>query len=90
MRVRLTDGTRRVDISTRPDEQHTLEQIEATAVRLLTALDREQPVDDEQHRTPIGFMPQPNLDGVALSADTERSDQDARPERYTEWGDDRT
>ncbi|MFJ8755665.1 hypothetical protein [Streptomyces cyaneofuscatus] len=89
MRVRLTDGTRRVDISTGPDEQHTLEQIEATAARLLTALDREHP-DDEQHRTPIGFTPQPNLDGVALSADSERSDQDARPERYTEWGDDRT
>ncbi|MFD3980774.1 hypothetical protein ACFWR6_19505 [Streptomyces griseus] len=90
MRVRLTDGTREVDISTRPDEQHTLEQIEATAIRLLTALDREQPVDDDQHHTQIGFTPQHTLDGVALSADTERSDQDARPERYTEWGDDRT
>ncbi|MDX3488311.1 hypothetical protein [Streptomyces sp. ID05-18] len=90
MRVRLTDGTREVDINTGPDEQHALDQIEATALRLLTTLDREQPVDDEQHRTPIGFTPQPTLDGVALSADTERSDQDARPERYSKWGNDRT
>ncbi|MYT60140.1 hypothetical protein GTW29_26090 [Streptomyces sp. SID7834] len=87
MRVRLTDGTREVEIRTEADEQHTLDQVEATAVRLLTALDREP--TDEQRRTPIGFASQPDVDGVALSSDTERSDQDERPERYTEWGDDR-
>ncbi|MFI7239682.1 hypothetical protein [Streptomyces cyaneofuscatus] len=88
MRVRLTDGTRRVDISTGPDEQHTLDQIEATAVRLLTALDREpNTTDTEPRRAPVGFTAAPDLDGVALGADTERSDQVARPERYTEWGD---
>lgn len=89
MRVRLTDGTRVVDISTTAGEQHTLEQIETTAVRLLTALDH-APNDDEPNRTPIGFTTQPDLDRLALSADTERSDQDERPERYTEWSDDRT
>lgn len=89
MRVRLTDGTREVEIRTDADEQQTLDQVEAAALRLLTALDREPTNDDEPKRTPIGFAAQHDLDGVALSADTERSDQDDRPERYTEWGDDR-
>ncbi|MFJ3587520.1 hypothetical protein ACIQUY_29310 [Streptomyces sp. NPDC090231] len=87
MRVRLTDGTREVKIRTDADEQSTLDQVEAAAVRLLTALDRAP--TGEPARAPIGFASQPTLDGVALSADTERSDQDDRPERYTEWGDDR-
>ncbi|MEV8349044.1 hypothetical protein ACFVTT_15695 [Streptomyces niveus] len=83
MRVRLTDGTREVDIMTRPDEQPTLEQIEATAVRLLTALDRE-PADDEPNRTPIGFAPQYDLDRVSLDSTIERADQDDEPEQYDE------
>ncbi|MFJ8760826.1 hypothetical protein [Streptomyces cyaneofuscatus] len=91
MRVRLTDGTRTVDISTTPNEQHTLDQIEATAVRLLTALDREPKTDDtEPRRAPVGFTAAPDLDGVALGAEAERSDQAKRPERYTEWGEDGT
>ncbi|MFJ9979681.1 hypothetical protein [Streptomyces cyaneofuscatus] len=91
MRVRLTDGTRRVDITTGPDEQHTLEQVEATAVRLLAALDREPNTSDtEPRRAPVGFTAAPDLDGLALSADAERSDQAARPGRYTEWGEDGT
>lgn len=85
MRVRLTDGTREVEIETRTA---TLPDIEAAALRMLTALGPE-PTDDEPNRTPIGFTSQPDLDRLALSADTERSDQDERPERYTEWGDDR-
>lgn len=89
MRVRLTDGARVVDISTTTGEQHTLEQIETTAVRLLTALDH-APTDDQPNRTPIGFTTQPDLDRLALTADTERADQDEQPERYTEREDDRT
>lgn len=81
MRVRLVDGAREIEIEGRTSTP--LHDLEATALRLLAALDRE-PADEPQ-RTPIGFTP--DLDGVALSSDTERSDQDARPERYTEWGD---
>ncbi|MFB7212717.1 hypothetical protein [Streptomyces sp. NPDC056255] len=86
MCVRLTDGTREIDISTTPDEHHTLEQIEATAVRLLTALDC-QPAN-EQHRTPIGFAAL-DLDRVSLDSTTERADQDDEPEHYNEPEDDR-
>ncbi|RPK76630.1 hypothetical protein EES45_22995 [Streptomyces sp. ADI97-07] len=86
MRVHLTDGTRTVEIETRTA---TLADIEAAALRLLAALGTE-PADDEQQRAPIGFTPKPDLDRIALSADTERADQDERPERYTEWGDNRT
>lgn len=89
MRVRLTDGTRVVDISTTAGEQHTLEQIETTAARLLAALDTEPAGSGRPNRTPIGFAPSLTLDGTALTADIERADQEARPERYTEWGDDR-
>lgn len=84
MRVRLTDGTREVDIMTRPDEQPTLDQIEATAVRLLTALDREPADDDEPSRTPIGFTVQHDLDRIALDSTIERADQDDEPEQYDE------
>ncbi|MFB6875682.1 hypothetical protein [Streptomyces sp. NPDC056323] len=88
MRVRLTDGTRKIDISTTPDERHTLEQIEATAVRLLTALDYEPA--DEQHRAPIGFAALDlDLDRVSLDSTTERADQDDEPEHYNEPEDDR-
>ncbi|MFJ8855254.1 hypothetical protein [Streptomyces sp. NPDC102437] len=80
MRVRLTDGTREIDISTNPGEQTTLEQIEATAIRLLTALDSEPA--DEQHRTPIGFTAL-DLDRVSLDSTTERADQ-TEPEHYDE------
>ncbi|EST22784.1 hypothetical protein [Streptomyces niveus] len=83
MRVRLTDGTREVEIEGRTTTP--LADLEATALRLFAVLDRE-PADEPQ-RAPIGFTP--DLDGVALSSDTERSDQDARPERFTEWEDDR-
>lgn len=67
MRLRLTDGTRRLDITT-PD--HTpLEQLEATAHRLYTALtpDPEPPANPAH---PVGFT----LDGVSLDATTERAE----------------
>ncbi|MFF7365633.1 hypothetical protein [Streptomyces sp. NPDC008125] len=85
MRVRLTDGTRRVDISTGPGERATLDHLEAAAVRLLTALDRE-PADDTEQRAPIGFTPQLTLDGVSLDSVIERSDQD--DEQYVDPEDD--
>ncbi|MEU6920051.1 MULTISPECIES: hypothetical protein [unclassified Streptomyces] len=82
MRVRVTDGTREVEIRTDPDEQHpTLDQVEATAVRLLNALDQ-QPAD-EPNRTPIGFAAQYDLDRVSLDSTTERGDQ-TEPEHYDE------
>ncbi|MFJ2249430.1 hypothetical protein ACIQGT_40390 [Streptomyces sp. NPDC093108] len=84
MRVRLTDGTRQIDISTNPDEQTTLDQVEATAIRLLTALDCEP--TDEQH-APIGFTAL-DLDRVSLDSTTERADQ-TEPEHYDEPEDDR-
>ncbi|WP_030747603.1 hypothetical protein [Streptomyces sp. NRRL F-5135] len=84
MRVRLTDGTREIDIRTDPGEQQpTLDQIEATAIRLLTALDHE-PADTEPKRTPIGFTAQCDLDRVSLDSAIERSDQDDETERYDE------
>ncbi|MFI5808993.1 hypothetical protein [Streptomyces sp. NPDC051561] len=64
MRVRLTDGTRRVDIHTHPDEQTPLDHIEATALRLLAALGPEP----EPSSNPIGF--------VALDSTLERADPD--------------
>ncbi|MEV8394817.1 MULTISPECIES: hypothetical protein [unclassified Streptomyces] len=83
MRIRLTDGTREVEIRTEPGEQQlTLDQVEATAVRLLTALDREPA--DEPSRTPFGFTAQYDLDRVSLDSLVERSDQDDEPERYDE------
>ncbi|MFF1498693.1 hypothetical protein ACFVZR_02150 [Streptomyces sp. NPDC058316] len=88
MRVRLTDGIRKVEIKTDPDEQQpTLDQVGATAVRLLTALDHE-PVD-EPNRTPIGFTTQYDLDRVSLDSTIERTDQDDEPEHYDEPEDDR-
>lgn len=65
MRVRLTDGTRRVDIQTHPDEQTPLDHIEAAALRLLAALDVEP---EPEQPNPIGF--------VALDSTIERADPD--------------
>ncbi|MYW99937.1 MULTISPECIES: hypothetical protein [unclassified Streptomyces] len=91
MRVRLTDGTHEVDITTTPSEQATLDQVEAAALRLLTALRPPAPPPTPEDtpppgRAPLGFTPAPDMDGVALTADAERSDQSERPGRYTEWG----
>lgn len=83
MRVRLTDGTRTVDIRTHPGEQTRLDHIEATALRLLTALDREPADDDARH--PIGFSG--DLDRIALDSLVERSDQDD-PDPYDDPEDD--
>lgn len=69
MRLRLTDGTRRLDITT-PDDT-PLDQLEATAHRLYAALtpDPEQPTPTTH---PIGFTP--DMDGVSLDATTERAE----------------
>ncbi|MFE9300537.1 hypothetical protein [Streptomyces sp. NPDC006856] len=91
MHVRLNDGTHEVDITTTPSEQSTLDQVEATALRLLTALRPPEPPPTPEDaplpgRVPLGFTPARDMDGVALTADAERSAQSERPGRYTEWG----
>lgn len=68
MRVRLTDGTRQIDIRA---PGATLADVEATARRLLDALPPgpdTPPADDT--RPPFGYT----LDGTSLGADTERAD----------------
>lgn len=67
MRVRLTDGTREVEI--RAPSSTPLPTLEDTARRLLTALGDTDP-DTEQPRT-FGFG---SLDGVALDSTTERAE----------------
>jgi hypothetical protein len=71
MRVRLTDGTRHIDIHA---PSATLADIEATTLRLLTALpppDSTPPTEDTP-RDPFGFT----LDGTSLGADADRADTD--------------
>ncbi|MBQ1122630.1 hypothetical protein [Streptomyces sp. B15] len=72
MRVRLTDGTREVEISTRgtTDDTALLRQIERTARRLYAAL----PTEPSSGRSPFGFGR--HLDGIALDSATERADPD--------------
>ncbi|MFD3517722.1 hypothetical protein [Streptomyces sp. NPDC058657] len=69
MRVRLTDGTRRVDIHTHPTEHTPLDHIEATALRLLAALGTDP---EPEQSNPIGF--------VALDSTIERADPDIEPD----------
>ncbi|MGW4028235.1 hypothetical protein ACWEFL_02765 [Streptomyces sp. NPDC004838] len=77
MRIRLTDGTRRIDIHA---DGTPLAHVEATAHRLLAAL---TPSDTAPEHPPFGFTPDDTpLDGTALSSDTERA------EPYTEPGPD--
>ncbi|WP_431784344.1 hypothetical protein [Streptomyces chumphonensis] len=74
MRVRLTDGTRQVDItapSTTP-----LPDLESTTLRLLAALTPD-PEPTPPHRG-VGFGQQ--LDGISLDSTIERSDQDDAPD----------
>lgn len=75
MRVRLTDGTREVEI-TAPGSA-PLPEVEDTARRLY-ALTRPQPEADEHDTHPIGFG---SLDGVTLDSNLERSDQDDEAEQ---------
>ncbi|MEV3855070.1 hypothetical protein AB0J38_12175 [Streptomyces sp. NPDC050095] len=84
MRIRLTDGTREVEIKTEgaDDEPALLRQIERSARRLLNAMPRRTLT---RNLVPFGFGRQ--LDGVALNSSHERSDQDA-PEREDEDEDD--
>ncbi|AZM53326.1 hypothetical protein DMA15_12620 [Streptomyces sp. WAC 01529] len=75
MRVRLTDGTREVEIRTdgSTDDPALLRQIERTARRLLDAMPAPPHTTSP---TPFGFGRQLDLDRVALDSTLERSDQD--------------
>ncbi|MFI6465683.1 hypothetical protein [Streptomyces sp. NPDC050538] len=72
MRVRLTDGTREVEIRTdgTADDPVLLRQIERTARRLLDAM------PTPHHAAPqrFGFGRQLDLDRVALDSVAERAD----------------
>ncbi|MET9816530.1 hypothetical protein [Streptomyces sp. NPDC006355] len=74
MRVRLTDGTREVEIRTdgTTDDAPLLRQIERTARRLLDAM----PAPHHAAPQRFGFGRQLDLDRVALDSVAERSDQD--------------
>lgn len=77
MRVRLSDGTREVEIRAAGSEPALLRQAERTARRLLDAM----PADTEptpSNGSPIGFGRE--LDGVSLDSTIERVDQDDEPE----------
>lgn len=78
MRVRLTDGTREVDIKTdgAADDPALLRQIERTARRLYAAL----PTEPTVSRSPFGFGRHLDLDGVALGSQAELADQDDDPD----------
>lgn len=85
MRVRLTDGTREVELEATDTPLHDLE---STALRLLAAI---HPPPDEQTPHPIGFAP--SLDGVALDSHIERAeppdtDQDDEPDEGEQHGPD--
>ncbi|MGW6531461.1 hypothetical protein [Streptomyces venezuelae] len=74
MRVRITDGTREVDIRcddapTRPGRtpSPTLTEVEDAARRLMQAMT----VSEAPHANPVGFTVDTSLDST-----TERSDQD--------------
>ncbi|MFM9637617.1 hypothetical protein [Streptomyces turgidiscabies] len=73
MRVRLTDGTREVEIRTdgTADDAPLLRQIERTARRLLAAMPT-----PPHHAAPqrFGFGRQLDLDRVALDSVAERAD----------------
>ncbi|MGO4630513.1 hypothetical protein AB4225_06150 [Streptomyces sp. 2RAF24] len=82
MRVRITDGTREVELASR---RATLPELEATALRLLAAI---PPVGDDNTPTPDDDTPHPHpaplgftLDGVSLSSDTERAEPYVEPGR---------
>ncbi|MYT26114.1 hypothetical protein GTW69_38590 [Streptomyces sp. SID7760] len=68
MRIRLTDGTRRIDIQT---SNTPLADVEAIAIRLLAAMPH-PPQDPPDTPHPIGFTP--DLHGVSLDSTTERAD----------------
>ncbi|MER7350938.1 hypothetical protein ABT390_36645 [Streptomyces aurantiacus] len=74
MRVRLTDGTREVDITAKGSDPALLRQAERTARRLLDAMQTEPSTS----RGAFGFGR--HLDGVALDSATERADQDDEPD----------
>ncbi|MFF2189255.1 hypothetical protein [Streptomyces sp. NPDC058155] len=79
MRVRLTDGTRSLDIRA---EGATLDQLEATTLRLLAAL---PPPPEQTHPTPTPFGYTADLDRVSLDANTERAApayDDLLPDEY--------
>lgn len=81
MRVRLTDGTREVDITLKGSDPAQLRQAERTARRLLDAMHTEPRAGNDS----FGYGR--HLDGVALDSTTERADQDDEPyvdEQYDE------
>ncbi|WP_329032245.1 hypothetical protein OIE71_04695 [Streptomyces sp. NBC_01725] len=68
MRVRLTDGTRTLDIRAKGV---TLDQLEATTLRLLAAL---PPPPEQTHPTPTPFGYTADLDRIALDSSAERAE----------------
>ncbi|MGC4946187.1 hypothetical protein ACLQ2N_08270 [Streptomyces sp. DT224] len=95
MRVRLTDGTRTVDISTEPREHLPLDQIEATALRLMQALPPRttphtyaDPHPGDDTPVPFGYQPPADLDGTSLGSDLERAEPYIEPGRDDDEYDD--
>lgn len=80
MRVRLTDGTRDVDIRVKGSTPALLRQAERTARRLLAAMHSEPTTSNGS----FGFGRHLDLDGVALDSTIERADQDNEPDHEDE------
>lgn len=79
MRIRLTDGTRHLDLRL-PDDT-PLADAEATTTRLYAALTSDQPAT----RPAFGYAR--DLDGISLDSDTERIDQADPIERHDDEDD---
>lgn len=70
MRIRLTDGTREVEIRYTSAHAPSLQDLEGAALRLLQAMDPPK----QTRPSPIGF----SVDPVSLDSAVELSDQDER------------
>ncbi|WP_327162093.1 hypothetical protein [Streptomyces zaomyceticus] len=81
MRVRLTDGTHRVEITAGKYTRRRLDDVEACALRILDALRDAPPADAAPQ--PFGF------EGTALGSDTERAEPYVEPGRDLDDQDDR-
>ncbi|MFE5658358.1 hypothetical protein ACFQ9H_19475 [Streptomyces sp. NPDC056517] len=81
MRLRLTDGTHRVDITAGKYTRRKLDDAEACALRILDALRAAPPTDG----APQAF----GFEGTALGSDTERAEPYIEPGRDLDEYDER-